>query len=239
MRYCLFALLILASPAPTNAAEPTETGTRITLSAEAIADYPNDEAVIRFHVAAEGKDRTALYQQVNSTSHTIQRLLARHKEVHLTTINRRIIPLQHYDQARRQPISDGWRLVQASRAISRELGAISDRLAAIEKTGARLDSLTLQLSESAKRAADATLLTQAIAHFHSKAKTIASALGSSSFTILTMHTEASPSQPRPMAARTMMLESASAPAINHGESSRRILISGQILLPLRNISTQP
>lgn len=222
------ALLLLVS-VPAMAEEPK--GTDVSLSATAEAMLPNDEAVVRFRIEAEGPKADALRQQVNRISQAVGERLGREKGLVQQTTDRRIEPVWHYDSASRRQIRDGWRLVQGWRVTTTRLDAVPDWLDGIERAGAHLDGLSFRASRQAQRAALDRLRMQAVSEFRAQAAVTAKALGASSYRILRLNTNAM--VPRPMMPMMAMArsENAPTPTLEAGESRLSVTVSGDILLP--------
>lgn len=229
MRTALFAILLLISvPA---VADEVKKGSVVSLSAQASQMLPNDEAVVRFRIEAEGTQADALSQRVNRISQAVSDRLGREKDVVLATTGRRLEPLWRDDKVSHRRVRNGWRLVQSGQAESHDLAAVAGWVDTIERAGAHLDGLRFQASAAALQAARDKLRMQAIACFRAKAAATAKALDATSFRILRLSTDSTGPAPMPMMA---MARGAPTPALAPGESLVKVTVRGEIQLPERD-----
>ena len=232
MRAALLAILLLIS-VPAIADEVK--GTVVSLNASAEQMLPNDEAIVRFRIEAEGTQADVLRLQVNRISQAVSDRLGREKGVILATTGRRLEPLWRDDKVSHRRVRNGWRLVQSGQAEGHDLAAVPGWVDAIERTGAHLDGLRFQASAAALQAARDKLRMQAIARFRAAAAATAKALDATSFRILRLSTDSTGSGPMPMMA---MARGAPAPALAPGESQVSVTVRGEILLPERDYSAK-
>lgn len=231
---CLVLSMLLMPSSPAMADTPQ--GTIVSLSAQAEEKLPNDEVVVRFRIEAQGKNVDALRNKVNRISQAVDERLKSEKGVEQTTIGRRMEPIWGYDNATHKQVQNGWRLVQSVDAVSTELDAVPQWVDAIERIGARLDSLNFRASRQATNTTRERLRTQAIADFRRRAAATAKALDAFTFQIMTLSTDTT--VPRPAPLQYMALAKApvasSSPALEAGESRITVTVSGQILLPVKD-----
>src|SRR6186997_2155446 len=134
----------------------------ITLEASATADVPTDTLTVTLFVEEQGPDPGALATRVNAR---LEEALARAKKeprVEVHSGNYQTTPV--YDRANQ---ITGWRTRADIVLESRDFKAVS-ALAGALQPGLKMQSMTFSLSRSAREAADAALLTEALARFQEK-----------------------------------------------------------------------
>ena len=104
MRAALLAILLLIS-VPAIADEVK--GTVVSLNASAEQMLPNDEAIVRFRIEAEGTQADVLRLQVNRISQAVSDRLGREKGVILATTGRRLEPLWRDDKVSHRRVRHG------------------------------------------------------------------------------------------------------------------------------------
>jgi len=230
----LMSLLFSATPLWAEA----ETGTIVTLSAEANVEVPNDEVVINFRVEERGKKLDDLRQRVNQMSALIKKSLAKEKDVKLQTSSRRIDPI--WQNGAYQQKREGWLVVQSGSITSKNLDEVARWLDMIEHAGAKLQGLSFRVSDAVRRETQEDLRIQAIHQFQTKANTVVNALGATYFQILHLNTGSS--SPVYRNERTYMVKSMavgdSIPALSSGESRISVSVSGDIEMEKKRFSVQ-
>jgi len=233
MRYLLILSLLILSPLYAQAEAMQPAGTRITISASAERELPNDEVVITFRVEQEGKDANAIRQQVNRITDLIHKRLQKEAALKIKTTSRNMLPVWHYPK--NQPrIRTAWRMSQSEEITSNNLETVSQWLETIEGEGAQLSNLQFRVSRQLSLHTEDALLLQAIKTFRSKAAALAKGLDARSFRII--HLNSSSQTPRPVLYRSemaMMAKSAdaAAPSLSAGEGVARITVNGEIEVP--------
>ncbi len=232
----MLALLLAAAPLRAEpAAQPA--GARISLAATAAIEMPNDEAVVRFRIVAEGKRPDALRARVNRVAAEVRRILAREKGVTLETTGRRLSPIYAYDNARQRNVRTGWRMVQTGMVTSRKPDTIAAWLAAIEKAGAQLDDLRYRISRKAREKATRKLELEAIRTFRDKAAGMSRAMDAADYRIIRLQVETQ--APAPIMPRiAMMKASPAAPALSPGKGLATVTVRGEIELPPHRFSAK-
>jgi len=224
----MIPLHVLAADAPK--------GTRVSLSAEAESQLPNDELVVHFTVEKEGKDASALRAEVNRISQAIDARLKAEEGLKVTTTDRSLAPIWEYDRLKSKNIRIGWRLVQSTEVITQKLEAVSDWLDAIEIAGAQVKALTFRVDSETLRKARNDLRMQAIEEFRAKASDFAQGLDAPSFRILELQTDSPEVYPiRADAMQEMSSAKVAAPPVfRAGESRVSVRISGTIEIPFKD-----
>ena len=132
---------------------------------------PTDTLTVTLFVEEQGPDPGALATRVNAR---LEEALARAKKepkVEAHSGNYQTTPV--YDRANQ---ITGWRTRADIVLESRDFKAVS-ALAGALQPGLKMQSMTFSLSRSAREAADAALLTEALAKFQEKARAVAKGLG--------------------------------------------------------------
>ncbi|ATX81089.1 putative conserved protein YggE, contains kinase-interacting SIMPL domain [Mariprofundus ferrinatatus] len=233
MRLVLLLSLILLTPVTVQAENGQPAGTRITISATAEAELPNDEVVILYRVEREGKDVNDIRRQVNRITTAIQKRLQLEKGVKVETTSRRMQPVWQYPKNKPR-IRSSWHLTQSEQVTSSNLDALPEWLDAIETEGAQLSNLQFRISRSATRKAQDALRMQAIETFRNKAATVTRSLAAKSFRIIRLNS--SSQAPQPVVYRSemaMMAKAADAapPSLSSGEGMIQITVNGEIEVP--------
>ncbi len=237
MRWLTTVVLLLAAAPLWAGPVPQPTGARISLSATAADELPNDEVVARFRIVAEGKRAARLRAQVNRVAAEVRRLLAREQGVVLETTGRRLEPVYDYDAARRKNTRTGWRMTQTGMITSRNLDAVAAWLEAIEEAGARLDDLHYRISREMREKAAHRLEIEAVRAFRDRAAAMARALDAADYRIVRLQTETQ--MPAPIMPRMAMMEArAAAPALSPGKGLVSVTVRGEIELPPRRFSAK-
>jgi len=217
-------------PMLATGAAPLAAGTRISLSATAAMQLPNDEVVINFRVEKSGSNAQRILQAVNKVAHAIQLRLKHESGLKLKTTSRNMQPVwqQKPNQARQRT---GWRMIQTAQVVSQNLDAVPTWLDAIESAGAHLSNLQFRLSAELALQKQDQLRQQAIVLFRKKAAVIARGLAAKSFRVIRLNPASQ--APRPRRYRTemaMMARSSSSntPSLLVGEGQLSVTVSGEI-----------
>ncbi|NWF35301.1 SIMPL domain-containing protein [Mariprofundus sp. KV] len=233
MHYLLILSLLILSPLYAQAESTQPAGTRITISATAERELPNDEVVITYRVEQEGKDANAIRQQVNRVTDLIHKRLQKEAALKIKTTSRNMQPVWHYPK--NQPrIRTAWRMSQSEEITSSNLEAVPQWLETIEGEGAQLSNLQFRVSRQLSLQTEEALRLQAIRTFRSNAVALTNGLDAASFRII--HLNSSSQSPRPVLYRSemaMMAKSsdAVAPSLSAGEGTVRITVNGEIEIP--------
>ena len=164
MRTLLLTLVLALAAVSAASAQPSQQPffNVVTIEASATADVPTDTLTVTLFVEEQGPDPAALATRVNAR---LEEALARAKKepkVEAHSGNYQTTPV--YDRANQ---ITGWRTRADIVLESRDFKAVS-ALAGALQPALKLGSMTFSLSRAAREAADAALLTEALAKFQEK-----------------------------------------------------------------------
>jgi predicted secreted protein len=234
MKYLLIlSTLLFISTAHAATGQPE--GTRVSLTAVVSEEVGNDELIVHYRVAEKGSNPKKLQQKVNATVAGIEVRLKQEKVKHKTT-SRRLSPVS----------SDGvfstreWEMTQSGEIRTGHPDAVSNWLADIEASGAKLNHLQFRISDSSRKKVEAKLRLSAIKAFRSKAATIARGLSAKSFKIIRLNTvtRAPVTAYRQQARAVKASGYSSAPQLSAGESKIVVTVSGSIEVPFKSFPVQ-
>lgn len=200
----------------------------ITLEASATADVPTDTLTVTLFTEEQGPDPGVLATRVNAR---LEEALARAKKepkVEAHSGNYQTTPV--YDRANQVT---GWRTRAEIVLESRDFKAVS-ALAGALQPAMKLGSMQFSLSRQAREAADASLLTEALAKFQERARQIAKGLGFPGYQLgqITVRNEG-PIRPQPVMYRMQAAsaEGAGAPVpAEGGKNAVTVFVSGSVVL---------
>jgi len=226
----LLSILVLAVATSAGAQTPQQPFFNVvTLETSATADVPTDTLTVTLFVEEQGPDPGALATRVNAR---LDEALARAKKepkVETHSGNYQTTPV--YDRANQ---ITGWRTRADIVLESRDFKAVS-ALAGALQPGLKMQSMMFSLSRSAREAADAALLTEALAKFQEKARAVAKGLGFPGYMLgqITVRNEG-PIRPPPIAYRmSAMTAEAAAPGpvpVEGGKNAVTVFVSGSVVL---------
>lgn len=200
----------------------------ITLEASATADVPTDTLTVTLFTEEQGPDPGVLATRVNAR---LEEALARAKKepkVEAHSGNYQTTPV--YDRANQVT---GWRTRAEIVLESRDFKAVS-ALAGALQPAMKLGSMQFSLSRQAREAADASLLTEALAKFQERARQVAKGLGFPGYQLgqITVRNEG-PIRPQPVMYRMQAAsaEGAGAPVpAEGGKNAVTVFVSGSVVL---------
>lgn len=200
----------------------------ITLEASATADVPTDTLTVTLFTEEQGPDPGVLATRVNAR---LEEALARAKKepkVEAHSGNYQTTPV--YDRANQ---ITGWRTRAEIVLESRDFKAVS-ALAGALQPAMKLGSMQFSLSRQAREAADASLLTEALAKFQERARQVAKGLGFPGYQLgqITVRNEG-PIRPQPVMYRMQAAsaEGAGAPVpAEGGKNAVTVFVSGSVVL---------
>ena len=230
----LIVTMTLGALASASALAKPVPGAEVSLSAQARAMVANDQVVVDYRIEASGRHPDALRRQVNGESQAIDARLAKEVGVMQATTGRSIEPIEHYDQTARREVNDGWRVAQSAEITASHLAAVPHWLSAIETDGARIDGLHYRVSDATMAATKERLRLEAIHEFRQQAAMVAGALGVASFRIVSLTDNVEIPTPGPVRFMAVAMNApAPTPALDSGDSTVRVTVSGQIELPAK------
>lgn len=234
MRYLMMCLICLVGAGPALGGEAQPAGARLTLSATAAAEYPNDEVVVSFRVEKEGRDVGRILADVNRISAAIEHRLHDESALKYRTTGRNMQPLWQYPKDG-QRIRSGWQVSQDGQIVSTHLEAVSSWLEAIEAEGAMLSSLQFRVGADAMKHIQEQLRLDALASFRAQAAIMARGMGAESFRVIRLN--ASSQLPPALAPRNEVVlmrravADAMPPSLSAGESRISVAVDGEIEIP--------
>ncbi|TLS68117.1 DUF541 domain-containing protein [Mariprofundus erugo] len=234
MRYLMMFLMFFVAAVAAQAEEAQPAGARMTLSATATAEYPNDEVVVSFRVEKDGRDAGRVLADVNRISAAIEQRLRHQSGLKYRTTGRNMQPLWQYPKDGKR-IRSGWQVSQGGQIVSTRLEAVSSWLEAIESEGAMLSSLQFDISADASKHIQQQLQLDAIASFRAQAAGMARGMGAKSFRVIRINSSSQmPPMPAPRSAMVLMSRAAAdmaPPSLSAGESRVTVAVEGEIEIP--------
>ncbi len=227
MRHLVAATLLVAGAAV--AGEQAPTYDRVSLSAAAEERVANDTLVATLYVQREGPKQAAVADEVNTTMRKALESAKGAAGVTAQTGGYSTSPVYN-----RETIV-GWRARQSLRLESRDPKALTALLGTLQETLA-VESVGYDVSPPARRTAEDRLIAEALAAFRGRADLIAQELGRKGYRFVQVDVSSGGYAPPPMPVRAMAMKSGMAdvaePAIESGEQSLTVSVSGVIeLLP--------
>ncbi len=218
----ILALLLLV---PVVLAAEENHFNRITLSASAGDMVTNDTMTATLSREAEGKDTAALANTVNSDINWAIAEIKKHPGFKVRTQAYNTHPVYHKN------VVTGWKVSQSIRIESRNAAELSKLLGSLQKR-LHLTSVSFGVSPELREENENKLISRAITAFNTRAKSIASDLGHSSYKLVKLNVQTGGGGPV-FQARAMVMEAAPAmapPAMEAGESRLTVTVSGEIEL---------
>lgn len=202
---------------------------RVSLSAGAESEIPNDLLTAVLFMQREGSDASQLAADVNLNIEWAVAEAKKLAQVKVRTLEYRTHPVYS------KHTLTGWRVRQSIRLESADASALSDLVGRLQQRLA-VDSIAYRLSPERRREVENELIQQALDAFSERAKLIAERLGRPEYRLVHINVGSAGAMPRPMyrsAAVSMQAESVSAPAIEPGTQTVEIEISGTIELTVQ------
>ena len=222
--------LLLAAPAALAQSTQQPFFNVVTLEASATADVATDTLTVTLFTEEQGVDPAALAAQVNTR---VDEALAKAKtqpKVDAHSGNYQTSPI--YDRAGQ---ITGWRIRAEIVLESRDFRAVGILVGTLQPT-MKLASMVFSLSRSAREAAEAALLSEALARFQERARVVAKALGFPGYMLgqIAVRSEGPVRPPIPVRAVAMaaMADGASAREVptEGGKNSVTVYVSGSVVL---------
>jgi predicted secreted protein len=224
-RFALVALLLAC--ASVQAQERTETlFDLVTFSAQAEREVANDTLTAVLAVDAEGSDPVALADGANRAMRDALKLAQAFRAVNAKSLNYQTWPV--YDKAR----IVRWRVRQELRLESRDFAQATELIGKLQSSLV-VASLSVGLSPEARRQAENSLISEALAAFHERAALLRDAQKAKAYRTKELQVNAGGgAQPRMYAAQRAGMASASVapPSVEPGASSIQVTVSGTVQL---------
>lgn len=152
---------------------------QITFSEYANQEVENDVLVAEMYAQKEGHKPNFLAKDVNSTIDNALKIIKKHPNIRVQTLNYRTHPVYHKSKVVR------WKVQQTIRLESRNSKLLGGVIGELQNSLA-LQSVSYKVSDEALRTHNLVLTEKAISRFRSAAKTITNAMGRSSYRVVNM-----------------------------------------------------
>lgn len=222
-RGALLALLAALAGGASQAAEtPANKLAQVHFTVSAETQVANDRVVAVLYAERQGESLAPLTRTLNKT---VAAALSEARDapgVRARTLDYRTSPVY------RDRRLIGWRVRQALRLESADVGSLSTLIGRLQKKLA-VQSINYVLSPAARKRAEDGLVADVLAAFQRRAEQVAKALGGG-YRILRIDLGggAPPPRPYPLRSATLMAEGASAPALQPGNRPVRLSATGSI-----------
>ena len=223
-------VLMLAAPAialAQDAREPRHDAPSdvVSLQAQAEREIANDQLVVLLSAEARGSVPGALADQINRKMRNALELAKAYPAVRARSGNYQTYP--EYADGR----ITGWRVSQELRLEGSDFAAVTELVGKLQ-SDLLVRSLSLGLSPEARRAAENTLIVEAIDAFRQRADIVRDALKAKSYGIRELQLSSGGDfVPRPVALSAARVASSVAPpAVEPGSSRITVTASGSIQL---------
>ena len=223
----LWVLLgVVLSSAGVAAEEKPLTYDRVSLSAAAESEVPNDLLTAVLFAQREGSEASRLAQEVNRAIDWGVEEAKKVPRVKVRTLEYRTHPVYN-----KQTLS-GWRVRQSIRLESADASLLSELVGRLQKR-LSVDSIAYKLSPERRRQAENELIERALAAFTERAKLIAKQLGRPEYRLVKVDVNTGGTVPRPIyrtSAMAMRADAAPPPAIEPGTQTVQVQVNGTIEL---------
>lgn len=224
MRQILVAAALLLLSGCAQAQEREAQFDVVSFEAQAGREVDNDQLVAVLAVELHGPDPAALAEAVNRRMADALKAAAAVPSVKLRSGNYQTFP--RHDRNQR---IESWQASQELRLESADFAAATRLVGRLQETLV-VRSMAVRLSPEARRAAEDSLIAQAIAAFHARAELVRSAMKAAGYRVRSLNIAmSSGSPPRPFEARAAMASSAPV-AVEPGTSQVTVVASGSIQL---------
>ncbi len=220
-----FLIILLSSTfsACVLAHDVTDHYDRVHLSASAQTRVDNDTVIGTLFAQEEGSDAAQLANLVNERIASAIALVKQHDSIRLQTSGYSTTPVYQKNKI------TGWRVSQTIRLESHDMTLMSDVLGRLQET-LNLQNISFAVSPELKNRTDDVLIAEALQVFEQRASNIIKQLGRKNFKIVDINvaTATSPYPQRRFEAAVMAESKVAAPAIEGGEQTLQVTVTGQI-----------
>ncbi len=219
------SLLLLVLSTPLFAHDNNAHYDRIHLSASAQQQINNDTLIVTLYAQEEGSDISSLADSVNQKIRRAVETVKPHADIKLQTSTYSTSPVYHKNKINR------WRVRQTIRLESRNMTRLSELLGVLQQQLA-LQNMQFTVSPELKSRTDDALISKALAAFDTRARAVVKQLGRKAYKIVDLNIATTGgARPYAMVARdAMMTAKVAAPAVEAGEQTLQVSVSGQIEL---------
>lgn len=221
----LLTLVLLILPFQLMAHETETHYDRIHLSASAQQQIENDTIIATLYAEEEGSNVAQLANTVNKKINWAVDAVKKHSDIKLQTSAYSTHPVYHKSKINR------WRVRQTVRLESQNMTKVSELLGQLQSKLA-LQGMHFAVSPELKNRTDDALITDALTAFEKRAEIVVKQLARSAYKIVSINIATSGGvRPHRQFARTAMLaEAMDAPAVEAGEQTLQVTVSGHIEL---------
>lgn len=219
-------LLPLSSAAQTDDKAPK--GNKIHFAITENQQVENDTISVSFKKISQGRTAQAVMDDINKKMKTAVSLLKKYPDIVIQTSQYNIHPVYN-----KQRVISHWK---GHQLLTLTFDKKPELLKSLTELQSHLSyhSMRFSVSDALKQQLLNTLTVRAITRFQKQADMIADSFQASHYKILETRINM-PNQPRPIqnfgGARMMMAESMAPPAVEAGESTIKVHISGVMLIP--------
>lgn len=223
MKHLLLILLLL--PALAQSHETETQYNRIYLSASAQTELANDTIIVSLYAEEEGSSPAQLAEIVNKKIQWAVALLKKHPQIQLQTAAYATNPV--YQQNRIK----SWRVRQSLELKSQDIAGTSELLAELQ-TRLALSNLRFAVSPELKTKTDDGLIAEALAAFGQRAQLVTDQLKRKAYKLVDVNiaTAGNPVNYQRFQMAEMAKSSLAAPALEAGEQTVQVTVSGNIEL---------
>lgn len=225
----LFIALTLLAAAGAHAQDgAADVHDRVRLSATAEREVANDLLVAVLYVEQEGPRQSEVASRVNETMAWALGVAGTVAGVDVQTLRYSTWPLYGKDST----TVTGWRARQSLRLEGRDPKGVGELVAKLQARLA-VESVGYAVSREAHRAAEDSLIVEALAQFTARAGLVAASLGRPGYRLVAIDvgTAGQPDAPMPLRAAMMAEAAASVPAqLAPGEQTIAVTVSGTVQL---------
>ena len=198
---------------------------RIQLTASAQQKVKNDIIIATLYAEEEGKHAAQLADVINKKIRWALESVEQHKDIKVQTSTYTTNPVYHKSRIQR------WRVRQSIQLESKNMTKMSELLGTLQ---ARLALQNIQFAVSSELGSriDDALITEALSGFERRAGIVVKQFKRDGYRTVNMNIATSGgARPYPLYARTAVLEqSVAAPAVEAGEQTMQVTVSGTIEL---------
>ncbi|VAW43831.1 hypothetical protein MNBD_GAMMA04-2073 [hydrothermal vent metagenome] len=219
----------LPPPPPVNEYNHQTIGNKVYFSISESQKMDNDTLTITLNASAQARSANVVMEKINRKMQTAIASLKKYPKIEVKTSQYQVHPIYNKGETIRN-----WR---GSQSLIITLDAQSKQLKVLSELQEQLtyQSMLFKVSAKQKQKAMQQLTLIALQTFQQQAKSIANAFGSSSYQLIETRINTPRSQSRApnmaFTSRMVMAESMNAPAIESGQSTLTVNISGILLLP--------
>ena len=214
--------VLLVLPVQSFAHESEDHYDRVHLSASAQVQVDNDTVIATLYDQEEGRDSVQLANLVNKRIENAIKQIKQYDAIKVQTSGYNTTPVYNNNKI------TGWRVRQSIRLESQDMPLVSEVLGQLQQTLA-LQGMNFTVSPELKNTTDDRLIKQALQVFENRAQMVTQQLGRKNYKIVGIEiSTAADHYPRRNYEAAAMATRVAAPAIEAGEQTLRVTVSGKI-----------